>query len=310
MITAGEILKKKRESLGRSLDVTSKETRIQKRFLMYIESNDFEKFDSEIFVTGFIKIYSQYLGLDVTKVLALYRRSRPQPLKSKVKNKKELHIKTNFFTPKNLVTLLSIIFLIGIMGYIGYQIYKFQSPPKLLITAPLDETVTDQSTLTVEGSTNPEVIVEINGSLTDVAEDGKFQKDITLQEGINIITIKAKKNSNNVLETVETRKVTYNKPEETEQNTINTNKTFTLKVQVKDSSAWVKLDIDNENKLEQVVQPSTQEYTVTQKFYIITGKVNNTFIYMNDEPLTWKTNTTTGVAQITCSIVDQNLACE
>ena len=61
MITAGEVLKKKRNSLGRSLEVSSQETRIQKRFLVYIENNDFEKFDSEIFLTGFIKIYSQYL---------------------------------------------------------------------------------------------------------------------------------------------------------------------------------------------------------------------------------------------------------
>ena len=53
MITAGEVLKKKRESLGKNLDVVSLDTKIQKRFLIYIEKNEFDRFESEIFLTGF-----------------------------------------------------------------------------------------------------------------------------------------------------------------------------------------------------------------------------------------------------------------
>lgn len=75
MITAGEVLKNKRGSLGKSLDTVSSDTKIQRRFLEYIERNQYEKFDSDIFASGFIKIYSKYLGLDVEKVLAIYRRS-------------------------------------------------------------------------------------------------------------------------------------------------------------------------------------------------------------------------------------------
>jgi len=144
MVTAGEIIKKKRETLGRSLDLASQETKIQKRFLQYIESNDFEKFDSEIFLTGFIKIYSKYLDLETDKMLALYRRSKPQRKIKLEKKNKLLTFKTNFLTPKNLVTILSIVFLVTVLGYIGFQIYKFQSPPKLNIEQPLNESTTNQ----------------------------------------------------------------------------------------------------------------------------------------------------------------------
>ena len=87
MITAGEILKNKREQLGKSLDNASSDTKVQKRFLKYIEQNEFSKFESEVFLTGFIKIYAKYLDLDVNKILALYRRSNPEIKEKKPDNK-------------------------------------------------------------------------------------------------------------------------------------------------------------------------------------------------------------------------------
>lgn len=311
MVTAGEILKKKRESLGRSIEVASQETKIQKRFLKYIENNEFEKFDSEVFLTGFTKIYSQYLGLDTEKVLALYRRSN---LSQKIKDRKLpksrwARYKKISLTPRSIITIVSILFFILILGYIGLQIYKFQSPPQLVITTPQDNSTTVTETILVEGSTQAGAIIEINGVVVPTDNQNNFRTEITLKDGINIITIKARKNSNNVLETVETRKVTYNKPA-VEETVVEAPKTFILSVEVKDSAAWIKLDIDGQNKLSQVVQPSKKDYPVTEKFYIITGKAGNTNIYMNNQPLPWKTNSTTGVAEITCTILNQALSCE
>lgn len=311
MITAGEVLKKKRESLGRSIELVSQETKMQKRFITYIEDNDFSKFDSEVFLTGFIKIYSHYLGLDTEKVLALYRRSKPQKKTSKGKSIEPIWTKYRkiILTPKSIITILSAVFFIAILGYIGLQIYKFQSPPKLTIDSPIDAITVSDATLTVEGTTQPGAILEINSSLTPIDTQGHFKQEVTLKEGINVITIKARKNSNNILETVETRKVTYNKPDQSET-PIDTVKTFTLTVEVKSSASWIKLDIDGQNKVSKVVEPSKQDYTVNERFYIITGKAANTTISMNGEPLAWKTNSTTGVAEITCTIISNALSCE
>jgi cytoskeletal protein RodZ len=311
MITAGEVLKKKRESLGRSIELVSQETKMQKRFITYIEDNDFSKFDSEVFLTGFIKIYSHYLGLDTEKVLALYRRSKPQKKTSKGKSIEPIWTKYRkiILTPKSIITILSVVFFIAILGYIGLQIYKFQSPPRLTIDSPIDAITVSDATLTVEGTTQPGAILEINSSLTPIDPQGHFKQEVTLKEGINVITIKARKNSNNILETVETRKVTYNKPAQSET-PIDTVKTFTLTVEVKSSASWIKLDIDGQNKVSKVVEPSKQNYTVNERFYIITGKAANTTISMNGEPLAWKTNSTTGVAEITCTIISNALSCE
>ena len=89
MITAGEVLKNKRESLGKPLDQVSSDTKIQKRFLEYIEQDKFSYFDSEVFLTGFIKIYAKYLGLDINKILALYRRSNPSVQRELIKKEEK-----------------------------------------------------------------------------------------------------------------------------------------------------------------------------------------------------------------------------
>ena len=154
MVTAGEVLKRKRESLGKSLDTISLDTKIQKRFLIYIEKNEFHRFESEVFLTGFIKIYSENLKLDTEKVLALYRRSNPQGL-PKIKDndaKKQKNTKakiniTKFLSPKNIATILVTLFIVSVLAYIGIQIYKFQSPPELNILEPASE-----STIKVEKS--------------------------------------------------------------------------------------------------------------------------------------------------------------
>lgn len=311
MITAGEVIKKKRSSLGRSLEVASQETKIQQRFLSYIENNEFDKFDSEVFLTGFIKIYSQYLGLDTEKVLALYRRSVPRK-KTKKNTGKEPSLnkfRKLVFTPKALVTTLSILFFMLIFGYIGLQIYKFQSPPTLNITSPIDNSTTEESIINVQGNTLPGIVLEVNDTVVSIDNNGNFSHEITLNEGVNIITIKARKNANNILETTETRKVTYNKPT-TQTTTEPTVKTYKLKVDVTGASSWIKLDVDGTNKIAKVVEPSVVEYELTQRFYIITGRAANTKVYVNDEPIDWKTNSSTGVAEIACSIENQSVVCE
>lgn len=310
MITAGEVLKKKRESLGKSLSIAAQDTKIQKRFLQYIENDDFSQFDSEVFLTGFIKIYSKYLTLDTEKILALYRRSHPtKDIKTKNTKKNIFNIKKISLTPKNIITFLSIIFFVLILGYIGLQIYKFQTPPTLTITSPEDNITTETATILIQGKTQPDATLEINKTLVDVDNEGTFSKEIPLVDGINLITIKASKNSNSIQETVKTLKITYS-PAQVAPVPEETTKTFTLKLTVKGAASWIKLDIDGKNKLSQTVQPSTQTYTVTDNFSIITGKAANTTVYINDEPLPWSTNSTTGVAEINCQIKDQALSCE
>lgn len=309
MVTVGEVFKNKRENLKISLDTASSETKIQKRFLQYIEKNEFSPFESEVFLTGFIKIYAKYLNLDVNKVLALYRRTNPNKkieqapvLKQTKNNRGRLR-----FTPKTIITILLILFAVGIIGYILFQIYRFQSPPKLEITQPKQEETVTEETIIVEGKTEKEVTIEINGVVTVIDEEGNFSREHKLTEGVNIITIKAKKNNNDVQETVEVRKVTYTKPTE-EEKPAEIKKVILL--EVFDSAAWIRLDIDDVNQLAQVVEPSKKEYEFKEKIYIKTGRLSNTKMFFNGKEIAWPASSAKGIAEMTCTLSGEALDCK
>lgn len=314
MITAGEVLKNKRESLGKNLNTVSAETRIQKRFLEYIESDQYQKFDSEVFASGFIKIYSKYLGLDVEKVLAVYRRSNLNNVKkvteSIPKNNKRKKFKLNV-TPQLIAIVALILFLTGVIGYIGYQIYKFQTPPQLSVIEPTDELETDSEKITVKGSTDTGSSVSINGLPTQIDSVGYFEKEITLTQGVNSITVISKKNSNNNLETTKTLKVVYKSSEEQTVQPEEQQKEYIAILKISNSSAWIKLDIDGENKISQILEPNTQrDFQITEILTLVTGRISSTSLEINGEKVEITPSQNSGVGQITCQITQNSYECK
>ena len=312
MVTAGEVIKNKRESLGQDLNSVSVDTKIQKRFLEYIENNQFDKFDSKIFATGFIKIYSKYLGLDVEKILALYRRSTLVEIKSNDKktviNKKRKGPKINI-SPKILAITTLVIFLLLIVGYVGYQIYKFQTPPSLTIVQPIDGYITNEESTILKGLTQESVLIDVNDKQVDVNSKGEFETEIFLIEGVNTISVRALKSSNSNLETNKTLKIIYT-PQKEGEDTIET-KEFLLTLSINQSSSWIKLDIDDENKISQVLQPNTiNEFQVVNRFTLVTGRVQNTKLEVNGEEIPLTASSQTGITQITCTIVENELECQ
>jgi cytoskeletal protein RodZ len=316
MITAGEVLKNKRESLGKDLDAVSVDTKIQKRFLEYIEENQYDNFDSDVFATGFIKIYSKYLGLDVEKMLAIYRRSNPKNGKPQKKESPFLPKKSNGpklrITPQILAITTILVFVFSVVGYIGYQIYKFQTPPQLEIISPSNEYTSLEDKVLVKGSTDSFATVEINDIPVQKDSNGYFESEVNLNEGINTISIKAKKNSNAQLETSKTLKVLFNPGNsiitEVEENE---GKDFKLVLKINLSSSWIKLDVDSENKISQVLDPGTErEFTFYNKFTLVTGRVQSTEVKVNGENIQITSTQNSGVGQITCEIVDAKAECK
>jgi cytoskeletal protein RodZ len=309
MVTAGEVIKRKRESLGKDINTVSIDTKIQRRFLEYIEKDQFDKFDSQIFASGFLKIYSKYLGLDVEKILALYRRSTMQEAKIKEsKSSKKKKVNRIHISPKLLGIVTITLFLLLIVGYVGFQIYKFQTPPSLTIIRPTDEYVSDTESVLLEGITQPSTLISVNDSTVQVDMEGNFKTEITLSEGVNTVNIKARKNSNSNLVSSKTLKVIYAPviPQQKQESN-----EFLLTLSINQSPSWVKLDIDNENKISQVLQPNTvHEFNVSEQFTLVTGRVQNTTLEVNGESISLTASNLTGIAQVTCNIVENQLQCE
>jgi cytoskeleton protein RodZ len=70
----GPALRKARLLRGKSIEEASRETRIRAEYLAALERERFESLLGDVYVRGFLRSYSSYLGLDSDKVLSVYNR--------------------------------------------------------------------------------------------------------------------------------------------------------------------------------------------------------------------------------------------
>ena len=311
MVTVGEILKKKRKLLEKTIDQISLDTKIQPRFLRYIESNSFDKFDSPIHAQGFIKIYTKHLNLDEEKILAIYRRSQPK-IENKLSPERETKIGNSAIklTPKLITITLSVIFLLTVLSYIGYQIFQFQSPPEIKLHSPENGSIVTTEMVQVIGISDINNSIFINDTPVEIDSNGRFQYDVSLNPGINLITVLAKKN-NSTQESIKAVTVNYEAPLEENNNDSEEQIENIVKLEIVNSSVWVELNIDKTNKLSQILQIGDKyEYEVQSNFTLTTGIINSTKIYFNNEEL--KINRgSNSVGSVDCKIVEESqINCE
>ena len=74
--SVGEILRQRREAKGDNLEAVHDATKISVDVLNALEHDDFESFESDIYLKGFIRTYAQYLGADVEQLFRALEKQR------------------------------------------------------------------------------------------------------------------------------------------------------------------------------------------------------------------------------------------
>jgi cytoskeleton protein RodZ len=75
----GERLRRRRESLGRSLKDVENATKIRVRYLEALEQDDVAALPAEVYALGFLRSYARYLGLEPEELVSAWRRLREPP---------------------------------------------------------------------------------------------------------------------------------------------------------------------------------------------------------------------------------------
>lgn len=70
----GELLRRRRESVGHSLENAAEATKISKTYLRALEENRFHELPSPAYLKGFLRIYANYLKLDADELAAMIAR--------------------------------------------------------------------------------------------------------------------------------------------------------------------------------------------------------------------------------------------
>ena len=120
MDTFGDILRSSREEKGYSLEQVARDTNIARKYLNALEEEDFSIFPGEPYLIGFLKNYSEYLGLDSREIVTLHKNMRlqeqPVPIEALLDTGR----------PKGPIIFL-IILISAVVGVGGYFLYKYIS---------------------------------------------------------------------------------------------------------------------------------------------------------------------------------------
>ena len=92
-------------------------------------------------------------------------------------------------TPKILILGLSVIIIAAISIYFLYQLSFLTKPPELIIEYPSEDLIVNEEKILIKGKTQINAEISINGSGTWLDEEGVFNQELFLQEGVNVIKI-------------------------------------------------------------------------------------------------------------------------
>ncbi len=92
MESIGDKLRTTREEKSLSIDQVARDTNIAKRYIVALEDEAFAEFPGEPYLVGFLRNYSDYLGLDSEEIVGLYKnfkiQEQPVPMEELLETKK------------------------------------------------------------------------------------------------------------------------------------------------------------------------------------------------------------------------------
>jgi cytoskeletal protein RodZ len=194
MKTVGNILKEARTKRGITLEDVEKGTKIRAKFLAAIENDDLRALPSPAYAKGFVKNYSEFLGLSGEEVMAFFRRQTQDPSKASLLPRgvsDPLNASPFRLTPARFIAIILVGLVSIFLGYFGLQYRQLIQAPKLTVTEPVSQTIANQKRIDVTGQTDTDATLTVNGVSVLVRSDGKFFDQVTLEPGVNKITIVA-----------------------------------------------------------------------------------------------------------------------
>lgn len=191
MRTVGQLLKDARLEKGFTLEQAERATKIRAKFLDALEKDSYRLLPAFPYAQGFIKGYSDFLGLKSTTMVALFRRQYTKRDKESKPIEEPLERTLWQMTPNKVIFASVLVLLIGLGVYIYLQYQALHAKPPLIVESPLDEVVVKEEVVPVYGITDRDATLLINNEPILIKEDGKFYEDVELTVGENTIAIEA-----------------------------------------------------------------------------------------------------------------------
>jgi len=285
-LTLGEKMKKLRNDFRTSLQEISKATRIQAKYLEYLENGEYDKLPADVYVRGFLRSYARYLNIDEHAFIKLYERERNiqenlgmdiQPIKRKVFSPASLVI-----TSRSIVVGFIFLLVSGAFFYLYKEFKSFAAAPRLIILEPSNGETLSSSEVVVRGKTDKGSQVTINNQAVFVGNEGEFSDKLILQPGMNAVTINATnrfgKAESETLSLQADYAVTL--PDPTSQ--MSAQETFRLELLSKESPLELVVNADGAEVFRGILAPhQSKNFEAKDKLAITSNHGENTFVRFN-----------------------------
>ncbi len=192
--TIGETLRAAREERSESIEQVERATHVAKKYIAALEGNDLKKLPETVYAKKFVKALSAHYGLDPQAAAE----SLLKELSAGVGASASRH-PVNFVEGRSLVApvlfksaALAAAFF-AVIGYFAFSIQNILKPPSVTLYSPHDQQVFPTSRVVLEGVTEREADLSINGEPVSIDADGSFKDVLNLPPGVSDLRLVAKK---------------------------------------------------------------------------------------------------------------------
>jgi cytoskeletal protein RodZ len=194
---AGQELKQAREARGFGLEEAASRSGINRKHLVSMESGDFEALPEGLYGRKIIADYAAFLGTDGEWLVELFslETDNEQKRQTRCQNAfaRKLPQARYFFTlPKIFKSAFILLAVAVCAGYLTYCVKNAVEPPELVLANPIQDQVTSEPYITVQGNTEKEAEITINGRPILAGPNGAFEERISLKKGLNVISVVAR----------------------------------------------------------------------------------------------------------------------
>ncbi len=193
--TIGEELFRMRRERNLTLAEMAEKTKIRRHLLEAIEKGRLMDLPEPMYSRHMLKTYVKSLGGNEAYFLNRFKEEWGACDLSNIRRLPIQRTKSRvLFSPSKILAISGILAAcLSVVTYLGIEVREITAPPDLQISSPDDGSTTDKAIISMFGKTKPNVTIKVNGNPTLISKDGSFDAEVTLERGLNIITIEGTK---------------------------------------------------------------------------------------------------------------------
>lgn len=298
-LTLGERMRKIREERRLSLGEISKSTKIQVKYLEYLEEGTYLKLPADVYVRGFLRSYAVFMGLNEIAIIKQFEREKGVHRNIKKVADDDgattpIKFSSIVITPKAIIVSGILLVVISSFIYLYVEVNNFVSKPRLNINTPIDGTVVSGTSTHVTGIAEKDALVFINEQPVLVSEKGEFSEDVGLKSGLNVINVRARSKFNKE----DTKSVSVNadfQDDTIDQSMSNVpdqidsaaaTEPIVLDLYVNPNPTWISVEADGNLVYSGILLPqSVQTFKASGLVSITSGNGKETFVKINGKDL-------------------------